>query len=156
MRTKLSAGLWLVLAGVPAWAHHSFSAEFDEKKVVNLVGTVTLMEWVNPHTWIHVAVKSPDGAVTTWMIEGNTPNSLLRAGFTRKSLEPGTEIAVQGFQAKSGDNKASGSAIMFRDGRLLSLGSAREGSQKALLDWVSSDESVWRKVASEQARGESR
>src|SRR5690348_154192 len=75
-----------VLATVPAWTHHSFAAEFDRNKIVNLEGTIVKMEWVNPHAWIHVAVKNPDGTSTTWMVEANTPNGLLRRGFTKKSL----------------------------------------------------------------------
>ena len=79
-----------VLGTVPAWAHHSFAAEFDRSKVVNITGTIIKMEWVNPHAWIHVAAKNPDGTTTEWMIEANTPNGLLRRGFTKKSLEEGT------------------------------------------------------------------
>src|SRR5258708_31373563 len=126
MRTNLSviALAGMILAAAPLWAHHSFAAEFDYKKVVNLQGTVTHMEWVNPHTVIHVAVKNADGTVTDWMIEGNTPNSLLRAGLTKKSLEPGTEIVIRGYQARSGDNIASGSSITLKSGQRLSLGSA--------------------------------
>ena len=136
MGTRLSAvvaGAGLFLAAVPVWAHHSFAAEFDDKKVVKLQGTVIKMEWVNPHAWIHVGVKNPDGTLTTWMIEGNTPNGLLRRGFTKKSLEPGTEVFVEGYHARSGDNKANGSSITFKDGKRLFLGSSRDepsGSQK--------------------------
>ena len=112
------------LATVPAWAHHSFAAEFDRSKVVNLEGTIVKMEWVNPHAWIHVAVKNPDGTSTTWMVEANTPNGLLRRGFTKKSLEEGTEVLVKGYQAKSGDNKINGSSMTFKDGKKLFLGSS--------------------------------
>src|ERR1700682_4563932 len=116
MRTKLSivvAGIGLFLATAPAWAHHSFAAEFDDKKQVKLQGTVVKMEWVNPHAWIHIAVKNTDGTTTEWMVQGNTPNGLLRRGFTKRSLEPGTEVMIQGYQAKSGENKANGSSITF-------------------------------------------
>src|SRR5438270_13580630 len=113
MRTGLTiahACFAVLLAAAPIWAHHSFAAEFDQNKLVRLIGTVTEMEWVNPHAVIHLEVKHPDGSVTHWAIEGNTPNSLLRAGLTKKSLEPGTALAVQGYLAKSGDNKVSASA----------------------------------------------
>ena len=113
-----------VLGGVPAWAHHSFAAEFDRSKVVNITGTIIKMEWVNPHAWIHVAAKNPDGTTTEWMIEANTPNGLLRRGFTKKSLEEGTEVIIRGYQAKSGDNKANGSSMTFKDGKKLFLGSS--------------------------------
>jgi len=116
----------MFLMSIPVWAHHSFTAEFDDKKVVKLHGTVTKMEWVNPHAWIHVAVNNPDGTVTEWMIEGNTPNGLLRRGFTKRSLEAGTEVFVEGYQAKSGENKANGSSITFKDGKRLFLGSSKD------------------------------
>ena len=122
----LTAGAGLLLAAAPVWAHHSFVAEFDEKQVVKLHGTVTKMEWVNPHAWIHVAVTNPDGTTTEWMIEGNTPNGLLRRGFTKRSLEPGTEVFVEGYRARSGDYRANGSSITFKDGKKLFLGSSKD------------------------------
>jgi hypothetical protein len=133
------AGLGLLLGVPPVRAHHSFAAEFDQNKVVTLVGTVTRMEWVNPHAMIHLVAKNPDGSTTAWRIEGNTPNSLLRAGLTKKSLQPGTELVVRGYRARSGDNIASGSVIMLKDGRKMALG----GGAAPLLDWVSSDEDLW-------------
>jgi hypothetical protein len=147
MKTNFSlalAGIGVVLAAAPLWAHHSFAAEFDRSQVVKLKGTVTKMEWVNPHAMIHVAVSNPDGTVTDWMIEGNTPNSLLRAGLTKKALEPGTAIVVVGYRAKSGENIASGSAIGFKDGRKLALGSSGDQGGEALLNWIASDEELWR------------
>src|SRR5207249_11869084 len=101
MRMRLSSMIVLCLlaAAVPLPAHHSFAAEFDQNKVVMLTGTITVMEWVNPHAMIHIAVKNDDGTLTEWRIEGNTPNSLLRAGLNKKSLEPGTRIAVRGYRA---------------------------------------------------------
>ena len=104
------------------WAHHSFAAEFDINKPVKLQGTVTAMEWINPHSWIHIDVKTPDGKLANWMIEGGSPNILLRRGFTKKSLEAGTVIVVEGYQAKSGENRANGANITFPDGKRLFLG----------------------------------
>jgi hypothetical protein len=135
------AALGTILA-VPVWAHHSFAAEFDSKKVVRLIGTVTEMEWVNPHAVIHLAVKNADGTTANWAIEGNTPNSLLRAGLTKKSLAPGTALAVQGYQAKSGENKISASVMLLRDGRKLSVGNGDAGT---VLGWISSDEELWKR-----------
>jgi hypothetical protein len=125
MRTKILIGLAILslpAAAIPAWAHHSFAAEFDINKPVKLEGTVTSMEWINPHSWIHLDVKGPDGKVVGWMVEGGSPNILLRRGFTKKSLEPGTVIIVDGYQAKTGENRANGSNITFSDGKRLFLG----------------------------------
>jgi hypothetical protein len=125
MRTKFLAAAALaslIAAAVPAWAHHSFAAEFDITKPVKLEGTVTSMEWINPHSWIHLDVKGPDGKVVSWMVEGGSPNILLRRGFTKKSLEPGTVIVVDGYQAKNGENRANGANITFPDGKRLFLG----------------------------------
>jgi hypothetical protein len=125
MRTKFLAAAAiasLIVAAVPAWAHHSFAAEFDITKPVKLEGTVTSMEWINPHSWIHLDVKGPDGKTISWMVEGGSPNILLRRGFTKKSLEPGTVIVVDGYQAKNGENRANGANITFPDGKRLFLG----------------------------------
>ncbi len=110
------------LAPVSAWSHHAFAAEFDINKPVRLQGVVTQMEWINPHSWIHLEVKNPDGTVSNWMIEGGSPNILLRRGFTKQSLEAGAEIIVEGYQAKTGDNRANGSNITFKDGKRLFIG----------------------------------
>ena len=109
-------------------AHHSFAAEFDANQPVTLKGTVVKMDWVNPHTWIHLDVKNPDGTVTRWMIEGGTPNTLVRRGFTKKSLEAGTEITIQGYRAKNGANRANGADMILPDGKRLFLGSSGTGA----------------------------
>jgi len=120
----------LALAAAPVWAHHAFSAEFDAKKPVKLTGTVTKMEWINPHAWIHIDVKRPDGKVEKWMIEGGTPNTLFRRGFTKNSVLPGTVIVVDGYQAKDGSQKANGRDLTLSDGRKLFLGSSGTGAPK--------------------------
>jgi uncharacterized protein DUF6152 len=117
------------LCALPTWAHHSFAAEFDIKKPVKLEGTVTQMEWINPHAWIHIDVKGPDGKITSWMVEGGTPNILLRRGFTKQSLEKGTVVIVEGYQAKNGENRANGSNITFTDGKRLFLGGSNPNEQ---------------------------
>jgi hypothetical protein len=115
----------LLLAAAPVWAHHAFAAEFDAAKPIKFKGTVTKMEWINPHAWIHIDVKGEDGQVQAWMIEAAAPNALLRRGWNKNSLPAGTEILVEGFQAKDGTNRGNGSVITFTDGKKLFVGSSQ-------------------------------
>jgi hypothetical protein len=131
MRTsRLFAAALLVMlaAGAPVAAHHSFAAEFDGQKPVTLRGTITKMEWTNPHAWLHIDVKGPDGKVVSWMIEGGAPNALLRRGWNRESVATGTAIVVQGFRARDGSNRASGGDVTLPDGKKLFIGSAGTGA----------------------------
>jgi len=118
------AGAGLLLAAVPAWAHHAFAAEFDAKKPVHLVGKVSKVELINPHAWIHVDVTEPDGKTTEWMIEAGSPNILLRRGFTKTTVAVGTDVVVEGYQSKDGSNRANGRDITLPDGKKLFLGSS--------------------------------
>ena len=132
MRVTVSAAIvamsFVVLTARPGWTHHSFAAEFDANQPITLQGTVTKMEWINPHAWIHIDVKKPDGTVEQWMIEGGTPNTLLRRGFTRDSVKPGTQIVVQGFRAKNGSLRANGRDLTLPNGQKLFLGSSGTGA----------------------------
>jgi hypothetical protein len=133
MGTKLAVaiavlGLFVAGAAASLSAHHAFAAEFDANKPVTFKGTVTKMEWTNPHVWLHVAVKKPDGTVENWAFEAGTPNVLFRRGFTKNSLLPGTEVVVDGYRAKDGSRRANGRDVTFADGRKMFLGSSGTGA----------------------------
>jgi hypothetical protein len=134
MRTTLSlilAGAWMVTAGtLPTRAHHAFSAEFDGNRPITLRGTVIKMDWVNPHSWITMDVKRPNGKVERWEVEAGAPNAMFRRGFRKNSLPPGTEIVIEGYQAKSGKNMANGRDITFPDGKKLFMGSSGTGAPR--------------------------
>jgi hypothetical protein len=123
------AGLGLAIAAAaPAAAHHSFAAEFDANQPVTLHGTITKMEWINPHSWLHIEVKNDDGTTTPWMIEGATPNTLLRRGFTRDNVKAGTQITIVGFRAKNGAHRANGRDLVLPDGSRLFMASPNTGA----------------------------
>ena len=129
MRRALTLMAFVAAAAVPVVAHHAFGGEFDPNRPVLLKGTVTKIEWVNPHAWIHVEVAKPDGTKEEWMVEGGTPNTLLRRGITKDSLKPGTEIVVDGYQARDHSQlRANGRNVTFPDGRKLFLGSSGTGA----------------------------
>ena len=134
MRTALAmlmAGAALVSAAVPVVAHHAFGAEFDPDAPIRLQGKIVKVEWVNPHAWIHVEIKKPDGKSEVWMVEGGTPNTLLRRGLTRDTLKFGTEIIVDGYQTKDHSLKrANGRDVTFADGRKLFMGSSGTGAPR--------------------------
>src|SRR5438552_17561988 len=127
MRNQLAALLFI--AALPVAAHHAFGGEFDANRPVLLKGKVVKVEWVNPHSWIHVEITKPDGTKEVWMVEGGSPNSLLRRGVTRDSLQVGTEVVVDGYQARDYTlTRANGRNVTFADGRKLFLGSSGTGA----------------------------
>jgi hypothetical protein len=129
-RPGVLIGALLLASAAALSAHHSFAAEFDSNQPVQLKGTVVKVEWINPHTWIHLDVKKNDGSMERWMIEGGTPNTLLRRGLTKNSLPEGTEIVVDGYKAKNGSNRANGRDLTFTDGRKLFMGSSGTGAPR--------------------------
>jgi len=135
MRTKLATLLALsammLVAAAPLWAHHAFASEFDAAKPLKLQGTVKKVELINPHSWFHIDVKDADGKVVTWMVEGGSPNALIRLGVTQQSLPIGTEIIVEAFQAKDGGNKACGVDLVYAStGKRLFMGGSAPGGEQ--------------------------
>ena len=131
MREQIAAivtGSVLALTPAAALAHHAFGAEFDPNRPLVLRGPVTKVEWVNPHTWIHIEVQKEDGTTEDWMVEGGTPNTLLRNGLNKRSLEPGTLIVVDGYQAKDRSNRANGRNVTLENGETIFMGSSGTGA----------------------------
>ncbi len=133
MRAKLSGAIacvGMLMAAAPLVAHHSFAAEFDENKPITLKGTLTRMDWVNPHGWLYMDVKGPDGKVANWGIEAGAPNALLRRGLRKTDFQPGLELVVTGFLAKNGSHTANGRTVTFPDGREFFAGSSGNGAPR--------------------------
>ena len=126
--TGAVVALGLLVAAVPAGAHHSFAAAYDETKTINLQGKVTKVELINPHSWIWIDVTDKSGKVTNWGIEGGPPTNLFRNGITKASLPVGTEIKLFGYQAKSGESKGVGVFVEYLDGRKVFMGGSAPGA----------------------------
>ena len=124
----ISLGALMVASAAPVAAHHAFGAEFDPNRPLILRGKITRVEWVNPHAWIHLDIVKDDGSMESWMVEGGTPNTLLRRGLSRDTLTPGTEIIVDGYQSKDRSNRANGRDVTFTDGRKIFMGSSGTGA----------------------------
>ena len=128
LTTMAAAGLSVLLAGTAVQAHHAFAAEFDANRPVRLRGVITKMEWINPHSWIHMDVTDDDGSVNSWMIEAGPPGALVRRGWSKQSITPGIEILVEGYQALDGGFRANGRDVTLPDGRRLFAGSSGTGA----------------------------
>jgi hypothetical protein len=133
MRVKVAAGIVVLGLCFAGWvarvaAHHAFAAEFDANKPIQFTGTIVKMEWLNPHVWLHMEVKRPDGGTEVWAFEAGTPNVLFRRGFTKQSLAVGTVVKVDGYQAKDGTRRGNGRDLTFQDGKKLFMGSSGTGA----------------------------
>ena len=122
------AGMMLAAAAAPVRAHHSFASEFDSNKPVKFTATIVKMEWINPHSWMHIEVKKPDGTSEAWMIEAGSPNSLFRRGINKNTVKPGMVVVVDGYQARDGSKRANGRDVTLPEGRKLFLGSQGTGA----------------------------
>jgi len=127
-RSLIATVALFVAAAIPAAAHHSFASEFDSNQPVTIRGTINKMDWVNPHTWIYVDTKSADGSVTTWRFEMGPPNALLRMGWRKDSIPPGTEVEITGYRAKDGNAVANAKTVKLPDGRELFTGGSAPGA----------------------------
>ena len=125
--TTIVAGALLAAFAAPSGAHHAFAANFDANKPVRFEAVITKMEWINPHVWIHVDAKMPDGSVEQWMIEAGSPSMLFRQGLNKNSITAGMEVVVEGYQARNGSRRANGRDITLPDGRNLFLSGAGDG-----------------------------
>ena len=128
VRLAMLCGALVLSAAVPLWAHHAFGAEFDPNAPIRLQGKVVKLEWVNPHAWIHIEIKGKSGATEVWMVEGGTPNSLLRRGLKRDTLKIGQAVVVDGYQSKDRSTRANGRDITLPDGQKFFLGSSGTGA----------------------------
>ena len=124
------AGIGVLGLSMATQAHHAFSAEFDANNPVSLRGTITKVEWINPHIWVHLQVAEPDGTLADWAVEGGAPNAMFRRGWNLESVPPGIEIVVEGYRAKNGENKANGRTIQLPDGKRLFVGSSGTGAPR--------------------------